>query len=152
MTRLTDEQLKEVDSRIGCLIAKPGSIAPSCHEYTRALCDHELSDLIKELLSMRTENLNLKGLLKDICDEWSEACDVECDALAHTETCKSINIAQAKKDMRLKIESLEEKLAIAVKALQWVIRPEHDEPDDYTRLACAQYRAYEALKEIGVEK
>lgn len=37
-------------------------------------------------------------------------------------------------------------LLVMREALEWVLHPKHDEPDDYTRLACSQHRANEALE------
>lgn len=45
-------------------------------------------------------------------------------------------------------DDLKQKLAIAVAALEFIDKPKHDEPDDYTRVACFQFRAFEALKKI----
>lgn len=39
--------------------------------------------------------------------------------------------------------------AYAKPALEWAIKPGHDEPDDYTRLACTQFRADEALDKLN---
>lgn len=37
-------------------------------------------------------------------------------------------------------------------ALEWTMNPGHNEPDDYTRLACAQHRANEALEAFPKEE
>lgn len=37
-------------------------------------------------------------------------------------------------------------------ALQWIDKPDHFEPDQYTQTACFQHRAYEALKYYGLEE
>lgn len=46
------------------------------------------------------------------------------------------------------LETLRTKLAIATEALEWIDKPDHYEPDNYTQTACFQHRAYEALKQI----
>lgn len=51
----------------------------------------------------------------------------------------------------LEVEALENKLIAAVGALKKIYEPEkyhHLEPDDYTRAACFQFVAQEALKEL----
>ena len=56
------------------------------------------------------------------------------------------DFSQTTKTMReIEIEDL---LKAAIYALNWVMNPGHKEPDDYTRLACAQYRANIALEKI----
>lgn len=37
------------------------------------------------------------------------------------------------------------------KTLEWIIHPEHDDGDDYTRLGCLKFRANEALESFGVK-
>lgn len=46
------------------------------------------------------------------------------------------------------IQWLIESLETAVEALEWIDKPNHYEPDNYTQVACFQHRAYEALKKI----
>lgn len=60
----------------------------------------------EEFDKIKKENENLHLLLKDICGEWNEDCDEDCDNIAHSETCKAVNIAEAKKAMREEIENL----------------------------------------------
>lgn len=56
---------------------------------------------------------SLKVLLNDLCQEWNEDCEKSCDSYAHAEECRNVNLSEAKKFMRLKIESLESELASA---------------------------------------
>jgi hypothetical protein len=60
----------------------------------------------EEFDKIKKENENLHLLLKDICGEWNEDCDEACDSWGHTETCKMVSIAEAKKAMREEIERL----------------------------------------------
>lgn len=46
------------------------------------------------------------------------------------------------------ISKLKEAIKIAEEGLDWILHPKHNEPDDYTRLACAQFRANEALEKM----
>jgi hypothetical protein len=83
------------------------------------------SDLVKEVevdlitMSSLDERLevsdnkvaSLKSLLKDICDEWNERCEDDCNSHGHTDTCCNVDISNAKRAMRLEIEDLKNKLA-----------------------------------------
>lgn len=50
-----------------------------------------------------------------------------------------------------KIDQIELKLKAATEALEWIDKPDHYEPDNYTQIACFQHRAYNALKAIRGE-
>jgi hypothetical protein len=80
--------------------------------------DKEIEDLKKQLAIKTTSYDNLRELLGEICEEWNEDCDADCSSWGHTGTCKKINIAEAKKAMRLKIEGLEERFKTAIEALE----------------------------------
>ncbi len=44
----------------------------------------------------QTAALHLR-LIKEICEEWNEGCDEACDSISHTDTCKAVHIAEAKR-------------------------------------------------------
>lgn len=52
-------------------------------------------------------------------------------------------------DTILKLAKLPQIVRLQAEALECVVHPKHDEPDDYTRLACAQHRVFEAQKEVN---
>ncbi len=53
---------------------------------------------------------NWHKVCKEICEEWNEDCDPECDSVSHTETCKAVFIAQAKRALRERAEEAERQL------------------------------------------
>lgn len=77
---------------------------------------------------------------------------------AHLKSCSDAaeELKCAKEELKWRrafAKLVEPGLEFAVPALLKIYDPKkyhHDEPDDYTRLACAQFIAQEALKELGV--
>lgn len=65
----------------------------------------------------KAENVNLKALLKDICDEWNEGCDPACDSYGHEKTCKSVNIANAKRALQSQLEGAQAEIALLRESL-----------------------------------
>ena len=47
----------------------------------------------------------LEKVLKDICEEWNEGCEPSCNSVCHSPSCKAINIAEAKRAMRLALDA-----------------------------------------------
>jgi len=65
----------------------------------------------REVERLSAEVENLRATLKDICEEWNEDCDPQCDSHGHTETCKATNIANAKRAMLERAEAAEQRAA-----------------------------------------
>lgn len=61
------------------------------------------SSLSTELAAANERADTWHKAVKDICDEWNEDCDAYCGQY-HTETCKAVNIAQAKRALREQVE------------------------------------------------
>ncbi len=90
-----------------CQHLTASNLAGAYEIQTAAMAD-EMDRLRATISRLESEKANLKALLKDICDEWNEGCDPTCDSMAHTETCKAQNIAEAKRAMRETISRLRE--------------------------------------------
>ncbi len=67
------------------------------HEYLQMLS----REVTCELEKSEKRAALLEKVLKDICDEWNEGCEPACDSVCHSPLCKAINIAEAKRAMRL---------------------------------------------------
>lgn len=61
--------------------------------------------------SAEKERDSVKELVKDLCAEWNEDCNETCDSYAHDETCRAVNIAEAKRAMREEIAQLRAELS-----------------------------------------
>lgn len=93
-----------------CFPLKLTTSTSTTHIYTEELVgisSSELNKLKKEIVELERQLSNHKQLLSDICQEWNEDCDSDCDSVTHTETCKSSNIAEAKKELKERAELAE---------------------------------------------
>jgi hypothetical protein len=71
----------------------------------------------KELKRVTKERDEFQRMKHELFEEWKEGDDSGCSSWGHTETCKQIDLGQAKKAMRLTIESQAAQLATFRKAL-----------------------------------
>ena len=70
------------------------------------------------ITALEAERDNLRFLVKDICEEWNEDCDPECDSIGHTGTCKAVDISEAKRAMREENERLQAERDTANRSLE----------------------------------
>gem|GEM_PF-6761187 len=92
------------------------------------------------------ENVTLKRLYHDICHEWNETCDSDCSSFGHTETCKMINLGNAKRALQSENARLREALDYIANA-SWKDHPEISEAIDGKYLDdLFSQKAREALK------
>lgn len=71
------------------------------HEYLQMLS----RDVTAELEKSEKRIGLLEKVLKDICEEWNEGCEPSCNSVCHAPECKAINIAEAKRAMRLALDA-----------------------------------------------
>lgn len=63
---------------------------------------------------------HMKSLLKDICDEWNEACEDTCNSHGHDEECCAVDIANAKRKLNQETTALKAENNILKKELdEW---------------------------------
>jgi hypothetical protein len=72
--------------------------------------DVELNNIKSERDALRVEIKVCRGFLQEICNDWNEDCDPGCDSWGHKYSCKSVNIANAKKALHAEICRLREAL------------------------------------------
>lgn len=72
------------------------------HGADVSLCNQAIA-----AIALQTRAEMWHRVVKDIYEEWNEACDEKCDSYGHTETCKATNIAQAKHALRERAEQAE---------------------------------------------
>lgn len=96
-------------SAISWILNKKKTLTPPAHWSEQIIYPDSYSDP-EEFDKILKSNEGLHRILKDICEEWNEDCDEDCDNIAHSETCKMVNIAEAKKAMKEQIKFLTTKL------------------------------------------
>jgi hypothetical protein len=97
--------------------AEQFSVRPALDEHERA-CNEEIIEAIsghwlaghcsrdKEMATLTKQLATSRSLVKEICDEWNEPCNVTCSSYGHDRSCKSVNIAEAKRAMAQEIARL----------------------------------------------
>lgn len=67
----------------------------------------------------------LTNILNDICAEWNEPCEDDCNSYGHSDKCRAVNIAAAKRALRERAERAEaERDAALERARYW--KEKHD--------------------------
>lgn len=126
-----------MDNPIGC-------VQHDCDECKRTADTIESQQA--EIARVRKDCDNKAACLKYICGEWNEDCEPTCDSFCHDENCRSSNIGEAKKAMRLTIESQAARITALESALSPFATSEY--PDYVARLA-SSYCAPEVKAEIS---
>lgn len=110
-------------------------IRPCGDPWHLTVAENRIADLTRQLQEAQKKQENWHAVVKDICEEWSEAngatCSSSCDSYGHAEDCKATLIVEYLKSLRRQLQEAQAQI------------------ETYTALANNLARPLEASKELS---